>query len=218
MLGFCPRVSPWAFCGRGTRVSDHWTVLPLQRGSKNTNACALTLLELHATEVSRKYLHEPPKAFPPLRGLAGWTVLSLPRRSEKQLHVHYHCWKRNLQGQFANAATHRPRVLRLGYWHEQKTPPGTLCVLPFFLASNPSSGSTAVLLKDSFREIRALTPLTPNTVEPIPTLGALFPRGGPVQDPVLTSILVFVRIARLQEDGHALNTDEPAIAKYPQST
>ena len=29
--------------------------------------------------------------------------------------------------------------------------------------------------------------LTPNTVELIATLGALFPRGGPVQDPVLTS-------------------------------
>ena len=28
--------------------------------------------------------------------------------------------------------------------------------------------------------------LTPNTGEPIPTLGALFPRGGPVQDPVFT--------------------------------
>jgi len=27
--------------------------------------------------------------------------------------------------------------------------------------------------------------LTPNTVELIPTLGDLFPRGGPVQDPVL---------------------------------
>ena len=34
--------------------------------------------------------------------------------------------------------------------------------------------------------IRALTPLTPNTVELIPTLGALSPRGGPVQDPVIT--------------------------------
>jgi len=32
--------------------------------------------------------------------------------------------------------------------------------------------------------------LTPNTVELIPTLGALFPRGGPVQDPVLTESLV----------------------------
>ena len=31
--------------------------------------------------------------------------------------------------------------------------------------------------------------LTPNTVEPIPTLGALFPRGGPVQDPVLTLLI-----------------------------
>jgi len=29
--------------------------------------------------------------------------------------------------------------------------------------------------------------LTPNTVELIPTLGALFPRSGPVQDPVLTT-------------------------------
>ena len=28
--------------------------------------------------------------------------------------------------------------------------------------------------------------LTPDTVELIPTLVALFPRGGPVQDPVLT--------------------------------
>ena len=28
--------------------------------------------------------------------------------------------------------------------------------------------------------------LTPHTVQRIPTLGALFPRGGPVQDPVLT--------------------------------
>jgi hypothetical protein len=28
--------------------------------------------------------------------------------------------------------------------------------------------------------------LAPITVELIPTLGALFPRGGPVQDPVLT--------------------------------
>ena len=29
--------------------------------------------------------------------------------------------------------------------------------------------------------------LTPNTVELILTLGAIFPRGGPVQDPVLTA-------------------------------
>ena len=30
--------------------------------------------------------------------------------------------------------------------------------------------------------------LTPNTAELIPTLRSLFPRGGPVQDPVLTII------------------------------
>ena len=35
----------------------------------------------------------------------------------------------------------------------------------------------------------ALTPLTPNTVKLIHTLGALSPRGGPVQDPVLTHTL-----------------------------
>jgi len=45
-----------------------------------------------------------------------------------------------------------------------------------------------VYLQDSFRKIRALTPLTPNTVELMPTVGALFPRGGPVQDPVLTPV------------------------------
>ena len=37
--------------------------------------------------------------------------------------------------------------------------------------------------QDSFRPYA----LTPNTVELIPTLGALFPRGGPVQDLVLTN-------------------------------
>ena len=31
--------------------------------------------------------------------------------------------------------------------------------------------------------------LTPNTVELIPALGDLFPRGGPVQDPVLTNVV-----------------------------
>ena len=36
------------------------------------------------------------------------------------------------------------------------------------------------------RKIRALTPVTPNTVELVPTLGALVPQGGPVRDPVLT--------------------------------
>ena len=36
---------------------------------------------------------------------------------------------------------------------------------------------------------RLCSALTPNTVEPIPTLGSLFSRGGPVQDPVLTDFL-----------------------------
>ena len=35
-------------------------------------------------------------------------------------------------------------------------------------------------------DTRPLEALTPNTVELIPTLGALSPRGGPVQDPFLT--------------------------------
>ena len=35
--------------------------------------------------------------------------------------------------------------------------------------------------------VLTLTSLTPNTVELIPTRGALSPRGGPVQDPVLTA-------------------------------
>jgi len=33
--------------------------------------------------------------------------------------------------------------------------------------------------------------LTPNTVKLIPTIGALLPRGGPVQDPVLTLMLPY---------------------------
>ena len=38
--------------------------------------------------------------------------------------------------------------------------------------------------------------LTPNAVELILTLGALFPRGGPVQDPVLTPRGLGFRIER----------------------
>ena len=34
-------------------------------------------------------------------------------------------------------------------------------------------------MQDSFRKIRALTPLTPNTVELIPILGAFSPEAGP---------------------------------------
>jgi len=39
--------------------------------------------------------------------------------------------------------------------------------------------------------------VTPNTVVLIPSLGALFPRGGPVQDPVLTPCVGQVRGDRL---------------------
>jgi hypothetical protein len=53
--------------------------------------------------------------------------------------VHHHRWKRILLGEFTNADTHHPRVLRVGYWHEQRTLPGTECVLPFLFASDPSS-------------------------------------------------------------------------------
>ena len=38
----------------------------------------------------------------------------------------------------------------------------------------------------SWKEDKGSYAFTPNTVELIPTLGALFPRDGPVQDPVLT--------------------------------
>ena len=57
---------------------------------------------------------------------------------------------------------------------------------------NPSLWTGPALQRRPRGELRpavrppALRPLTPNTVELIFTLGALFPRGGPVQDPVLT--------------------------------
>ena len=43
-----------------------------------------------------------------------------------------------------------------------------------------------VLLRGFLQENEGPDPLTPNAVELIPTLGALFPRGGPGQEPVLT--------------------------------
>ena len=42
------------------------------------------------------------------------------------------------------------------------------------------------LLAGFLPDDKGLDALTPNTVELIHTLGALFPQGGPVQDPVLT--------------------------------
>jgi len=54
--------------------------------------------------------------------------------------------------------------------------------------------------------IRALTPLTPNTAEHIPTLGALSPRGGPVLDPVLT-----LQSIGLCDEPHHGVFDTPAL-------
>jgi len=39
--------------------------------------------------------------------------------------------------------------------------------------------------------------LTPNTVELIPTLGAFFPRGGQLQDPVLTEVPLYPSLQTL---------------------
>ena len=44
--------------------------------------------------------------------------------------------------------------------------------------------------KKGSQPVVCLRPIGRDTVEPIPTLGALFPRGGPVQDPVLTCIAI----------------------------
>ena len=71
---------------------------------------------------------------------------------------------------------------------------------------------------------RRSAPLTsPNTVELIPTLGALSPRGGPVQDPVLP--LTAFRAPLLNTDefiphdaGSPFGWIEPEIAQYPKST
>jgi hypothetical protein len=54
------------------------------------------------------------------------------------------------------------------------------------IACDKSTFDERGVLTGSTPGIRAHTPLTPNTVELIPTLGALFSRGGPVPDPVLT--------------------------------
>ena len=54
-----------------------------------------------------------------------------------------------------------------------------------------SGAASGYWILDSFREIRARTP---NTVEQLSALGAPPPRGGPVQDPVLTSPRVRERV------------------------
>jgi len=49
-------------------------------------------------------------------------------------------------------------------------------------AADALNAATAAMM------VRIPYALTPKTVKLIPTLGALFPRGGPVQDPVLTPL------------------------------
>ena len=55
--------------------------------------------------------------------------------------------------------------------------------------------------------------LTPNTVELIPTLGALSPRGGPVHDPVLTLSTgeCCVEVVHLSKEPSAAKGLAPAI-------
>ena len=65
---------------------------------------------------------------------------------------------------------------------------------PARVASGPGRGAVDAVVAHKFKtkseaenthEVRYT--LTPNTVELMPTRGALFPRGGPSQEPVLTS-------------------------------
>ena len=48
--------------------------------------------------------------------------------------------------------------------------------------------------------------LRPNTVELIPTLGALFPRGGPVQEPVLTYVGVYGVLCTNRGERHSVDS------------
>ena len=60
-----------------------------------------------------------------------------------------------------------------------------------FIFRWPAFAAAALALRTGFLpEDKGPYDVTPNTVELIPTLGALFPRGGPVQDPVLTLTIV----------------------------
>jgi len=54
--------------------------------------------------------------------------------------------------------------------------------------------------------------LTPNTVELLPTLGALFPRGGPVQDPVLTPTVTHHPAALLLKHPTSMHTVQGYLA------
>jgi len=67
-----------------------------------------------------------------------WTVLSLLPKTG--MYVHCDCWHCRPQRLLANISSHCPRVLRLRYSQEQRTPLGTVCVLLFLFASNSSGG------------------------------------------------------------------------------
>jgi len=58
--------------------------------------------------------------------------------------------------------------------------------------------------------------LTPNTVELIPTLGALSPRGGPVQDPVLTVRAHRFRANMEQHDSFGRRWPEKWLKPRPE--
>ena len=58
--------------------------------------------------------------------------------------------------------------------------------------------------------------LTPNTVELIPTLGALSPRGGPVQDPLLTHSAGVVLLL-LKYRGISLIRNRPPLGPYSRN-
>ena len=61
------------------------------------------------------------------------------------------------------------------------------------------------------RLLEGTQPPTPNTVELIPTLGALFSRGGPVQDPVLTE----TRLCQEQVQRYLAHKKRPTPLGFP---
>ena len=56
------------------------------------------------------------------------------------MYVHCDCWHCTLQRLLANTSSRCPRVLRLRYLQEHRTPLGMVCVLLFLFASHSSSG------------------------------------------------------------------------------
>jgi len=62
------------------------------------------------------------------------------------------------------------------------------------------------------------TVCTPNTVELISTLGAIFPRGGPVQDPLLTNMPTQEAFAAVAAEGGAASAAFEAEAHDTQDS